>query len=881
MKKVLSIVLSIAMVVCLAPTMAFAATTNAAQSNAAYSDIEGTACEGAVNVLSALKVVDGFTDGTYKPEQTVTRAQMAKLIVTALGVADYATAKTSKYTDMGAATWAIPYVEYASNLNIVNGVGNNKFNPNGLVTYEQAATMVVRALGYTDQCKEMNGTWPAIYVQKAMALNIFDNVVNGGANGANRGDVAIMLYNALEIAEVYADGDGATQYKTGNDTTTYNGKTINGVTMMGTLNKNGSAEYKVIDEKAADTALYNIREYVGAAGRVVTNKDGKVIAIGDIKTVFLTGDFDADDKEFTVGDTVYKLNPANVYSYFAPDGERAYKNTTGKITNGKSVTPSDITYFKNGVATDYEEGTSPEFNEDRDNITIACKVDGKTITDVFSISEWKDATYRLATTSDISNIKNSQKVNGKKFPTDNNGDIDYTGFSLEGIDSFDKLAVDNVLEIYTKSNSNDITKVAVGTEKVEGTVTKVVSSNGSKAKVTVDGKTYKAYDNTSDNGTIGVTGEPSEVKAGNKVTLYLTASGKIYKAELEDGTSDYGVVINTGFDKDAFGKVTYQIKMITPDGAKTAYTVDSDYVDDHPDMFTITSESWSNDKAPKPGQFIKYSVDSNGKIDEYKLITTESTPKVEFVDAEAKAKINKSGYYNGKKISASAAIYTYKDSSDYNVKSVVDATSVLTTKNKDYKAVKLDSLLDSDALVARVIVKDNEIVAMLINDGSVSTKDVFGVVTEIASIDDDDYKSEVTMLIDGKEVTYKTSKTPKYNKVYKLDFDTAGQIDVFNDVSTEADNNKQLLDTVLGSDDGIEVKNDAVKGTTKNTTIASDIVVYNWNSKDGNFEVGSVSDIETADANTTVKLIDTTTGSDQDKIANIAIVIPTNALQDK
>ena len=172
MKKVLSIVLSIAMVVCLAPTMAFAATTSA-QADAAYSDIAGTSCEGAVNVLSALKVVDGFTDGTFKPEQTVTRAQMAKLVVTALGVADYATAKTSKYTDMGNAAWAIPYVEYASNLNIVNGVGNGKFNPNGTVTYEQAATMIVRALGYTDQCKEMNGTWPAIYVHYDNSLDIF------------------------------------------------------------------------------------------------------------------------------------------------------------------------------------------------------------------------------------------------------------------------------------------------------------------------------------------------------------------------------------------------------------------------------------------------------------------------------------------------------------------------------------------------------------------------------------------------------------------------------------------------------------------------------------------------------------------------------------
>ena len=872
MKKVLSIVLSIAMVVCLAPTMAFAATTNAAQSNAAYSDIEGTACEGAVNVLSALKVVDGFTDGTYKPEQTVTRAQMAKLIVTALGVADYATAKTSKYTDMGAATWAIPYVEYASNLNIVNGVGNNKFNPNGLVTYEQAATMVVRALGYTDQCKEMNGTWPAIYVQKAMALNIFDNVVNGGANGANRGDVAIMLYNALEIAEVYADGDGATQYKTGNDTTTYNGKTINGVTMMGTLNKNGSAEYKVIDSTDADTALYNIREYVGAAGRVVTNKDGKVIAIGDIKTTFLTGDFDFKDKEFTVGDTVYKLNPANVYSYFAPDNSDTAKNTTGKITNGKNVEASNIEYFNNGVSATDDVAARSALNDNRDNITIACKVDGKTITDVFSIATWtnsKATDYKLATNSDISNIKNSQKLNGKKFPTDNNGDIDYTGFILEGIDSFDKLAVDNVLEIYT--SGSDIKKVAVGTEKVSGTVTKVVSSNGSKAKVTIDGKTYKAYDNTSDNGTIGVTGEPSEVKAGNKVTLYLTASGKIYKAELEDGTSDYGVVINAGFDKDAFGKATYQIKMITPDGAKTAYTVDSDYVDDHPEKFTITSDDkWDASVAPKAGQFIKYSVDKNGKIDEYNLITERSVPAVDYIGS---AKINKNGYYNGKKISASAAIYTYKDSSDHDAKSVADATSVLTTKNKDYKAVKLDSLLDSDPLAARIIVKDNEIIAMLINDGSISTKDVFGVVTEFASIDDDDYNYEVTMLVDGKEVTYKTNKTPnsvEYKNVYKLKFDTAGQIDDLEDVSTASNTNKQLLNTVDGTPNGIEVKNNAVN----NTTIASDIIVYNWNAKDGNFEVGSVSDIETADENTTVKLIDTTTGSDQDYVANVAIVIP-------
>ena len=114
MKKVLSIVLSLVMVICMMPVMAFAAT-----SNAAYSDISGEKCEGAVNVLDALGVVDGYEDGTYRPDQTVTRAEMAKLIITALGVADYASATNSSYSDMALAQWAIPYVEYATNLNIV------------------------------------------------------------------------------------------------------------------------------------------------------------------------------------------------------------------------------------------------------------------------------------------------------------------------------------------------------------------------------------------------------------------------------------------------------------------------------------------------------------------------------------------------------------------------------------------------------------------------------------------------------------------------------------------------------------------------------------------------------------------------------------------
>ena len=104
MKKVLSIVLSLVMVICMMPTMAFAAS-----SSTEYSDISGEKCEGAVNVLSALGVIDGYEDGTYRPDETISRAELTKIVITALGVADYASATKTDYTDMANAQWAIPY----------------------------------------------------------------------------------------------------------------------------------------------------------------------------------------------------------------------------------------------------------------------------------------------------------------------------------------------------------------------------------------------------------------------------------------------------------------------------------------------------------------------------------------------------------------------------------------------------------------------------------------------------------------------------------------------------------------------------------------------------------------------------------------------------
>ena len=878
MKKVLSIVLSIAMVVCLAPTMAFAATTSAAQADAAYSDTEGKACEGAVNVLSALGVVDGFTDGTYKPEQTVTRAQMAKLIVAALGVSEYATAKNSSYTDMGSAQWAIPVVEYATNLGIINGVGNGKFAPNKTVTYEQVATMICRALGYTTASKEMNGTYPAVFVQKARALGILENVQGYAlGTGANRGDCAIMLYNALDLAQVYADADGVTRTKAGSDVGEYNGTNGTGyVTMMGTLNKSGNTSYGVLTDTDADKAVFNVNSYVGAAAKIVKNKNNEVIALGDIKTTFLTGDFDNDDQTFTVGDTEYKLNPSNIYTKFRNDPNFAADATVS------SSDSSNIKYFYNGEVTTKTSEQYP-LSRDQKNITLACVVDGKTITAVYSIAKWDNAIYKMATSSDKTTISKNQKLYGYKFDTDKNGDIDASSYILEGVESLDKIAEDNVLEIYIGKDKK-INKLCVGTKTVEGTLSKVINvSDKDKSKLTIDGTTYKCY---SAGRNIVVSSDSDSVDVGDKVKAYLTAGNQIYKLEQNSSASNYGVIINLGKSKGSYaGDVTFELKMITADGSKKAYVIDDDFVDDNDSdkgvkYFNKTDAEW--DENIKAGDFIKYSINSNGEIDDMTVLNATAAIQSKVKDTVgngtvANDKITKSGTYHGIMISDSAVIYTTKLSGNQKLS---DFTTALSTKTGDYSVSSKKALLDSEKLDARYVVKDNQIVAMLISDGSVSTEKIYGVITEIGDIKDDDYGTEVKALVNGEEKTYLVKKsvtTLNENTLYRFKLDTKGNIEDVVDANTADSGKNALLGEVRGSKTGIEIKNNGITANEKTISLASSPVVYKWNSDDKVFEVGTIADVESADANTVAILYDSTaTKSSPDGTADIILVIPTS-----
>src|SRR6056297_612797 len=173
-------------------------------------DVVGEDSEEAVATLMALGVVNGYPDGTYKPEKAVTRAEMTKLLVEALGYGELAEGATTSFVD-AQGHWAESYIGFAASMDLVLGYPDGTFKPDVVMSMDEAMTMVIRALGYTDEV--LKGTWPTNYKVKALDLELTDGLSTLSGEGL-RGNVAILLYNALDarLVEVIKDANGLYSY---------------------------------------------------------------------------------------------------------------------------------------------------------------------------------------------------------------------------------------------------------------------------------------------------------------------------------------------------------------------------------------------------------------------------------------------------------------------------------------------------------------------------------------------------------------------------------------------------------------------------------------------------------------------------------------------
>jgi PKD repeat protein len=116
----------------------------------AFSDLPADhwAC-GEILSCAGAGIVAGYDDGSYQPDNPVTRDQMAAYVSRALAGGDEGVPEftgTPTFPDVGAEHWALDYVEYAAAQNVVAGYGDGSYHPEEQVNRAQMAVYVARAL---------------------------------------------------------------------------------------------------------------------------------------------------------------------------------------------------------------------------------------------------------------------------------------------------------------------------------------------------------------------------------------------------------------------------------------------------------------------------------------------------------------------------------------------------------------------------------------------------------------------------------------------------------------------------------------------------------------------------------------------------------------
>ena len=211
-KKTMRILLSVTVLLAMLCTTVFAG-----QTVVTFTDVSGHWAQGYILQAAQRELVKGY-NGLYRPDDSMTRAELVTVLWRAMG--EPKASKTSDFTDL-TQDWYKDAIAWAQEKQVVNGIGDGKFGPDGNVTREQVATILHRLAGGTcgmevlftsiyDQqltdAKEISSyaksavywcIYNGVYCGEA-SDNVNDTLVVAPKTDATRGQIAVMMIRYLD-----------------------------------------------------------------------------------------------------------------------------------------------------------------------------------------------------------------------------------------------------------------------------------------------------------------------------------------------------------------------------------------------------------------------------------------------------------------------------------------------------------------------------------------------------------------------------------------------------------------------------------------------------------------------------------------------------------
>ena len=716
---------------------------------AAFSDQADIQSADAVDALTALGVIEGYTDGSFRPDTTVTRAEMAKMIFTILnGGNDDASAYENlptSFTDL-TEDWYKGYIKYLQNSDIIAGTSATTFAPNETVTGVEAAKMMLVAAGYTPDKAGLTGlSWRVNTMRYANANSLFADVNCDINSGLPRQYAAQIMYNALDMENVVysKDIDGFKPATDVNEDKTIGGKYMDLITYEGVLT--GSGDFGASKDKI------RMGEIVKVNGDASVRDDN-----GNLPSD--TWDYEEDVTNL-VGQYVKVMTGKNdkVYGVFAVNSENtvvtAALSDIEKVSRVAKV-KVDGTEYKFETGANIYDANNDVYAQIAD-LSTSAKNSADTIT---FVSNDGDDTFDRAYINPIQKVAKVTYVSDDSFTAGDEYDF------AEVVAPSDLAKGDYVVkttDLFTgddKFVKADLVSGKITSTKGGSTITDIKLADSDEwyqvaAAQTIDGENI-----------IGMSGDA--LARDNSYDLVLV-NGVVYNADkTASGSSDTALVTGASTALDTDGNM--QVKLLFADGSEKVVPADDDYTgkktsdgtafvtyDTDDGVYTVTSVSQLN---------------TEGKIEDtfgdgYKFVGKTATKDTAGFDADKDR-------LDGKRVADDATIYVqYVDgekNGNPNVKTTVITGAELNAMGSNFG-------VDSYYVYSGTLITEALIVGNTYLPGASADK-LYGYVTSsVTETSDDgtDYQEFTVWTSEGESIDVKMKASTTIEKEDLISFELA------------------------------------------------------------------------------------------------------------
>lgn len=517
----------------------------------AFTDVEGTDCAEAVRLLRGLGIIPDEESGLYDPKKAISRGEFAyfihRLFVPKSSAEQEAKTVETVFTDVSSDYEYAEAIAYVSQNGFANGVTATEFDPYSYITYQDALTIILRALGYKD-IAEAAGGHPDGYIGTANRAKIG---ISGIAYDEylKKGQMALLLENVI-----YADYITADSVKNGE----LHLEREEGILGMTQNLYSGSGFVS-----ATEVSMFNMPDSGLEHGYVTI--DGTTYKTGTADVLGLLGyecDFWYEDKD---GEKTIK--------FIAPQSSTTYFDITSADDEIYSITDDKIEYCLNGETKEEEIKIDSNVSVLYNGVALEGKIsdvvdtaatfkglirvvkNGNSGRTIF-IEEYEDYIVESVNTH-TSILKGRGTADEISLDADNNLVLILNAKSK--IITADKLNAGEIVTVYSSKNTKGpkLTRVYVSDKTIEGTVAEIHDDN-----IYINGQSYKKSNNYSD-----------AIVCGQNGIFNLNIYGELVAFNL---SSEPGAVVglfldfmarDTGFEKEV------EIKLVDNTGKIKIYPV--------------------------------------------------------------------------------------------------------------------------------------------------------------------------------------------------------------------------------------------------------------------------------------------------------------------